>query len=344
MSEPFQLHELPALSRATVDRQEGLRSDSDRLLSNWGDARVIVIDDDGRSPVREGEASLATRKAMVFGSEPPDTALFLGRTAEHDYWAILGVNPEYAPQRVPVAGNWGFHTDAPTADGELWLGLRGQGDLLDDTSAGLFTTAIALRNWHRRAGFCARCGGKQHQTDFGWSRRCESCGRQEFPRTDPAVICLVHDDVGNNGEHVLLARQPTWPKDRFSVVAGFVEAGEALESCVTREVREEVGIDVGDVRYLGSQPWPFPRSIMLGFSARAHPGAMPRPADGEIAEAYWFSREAVRQAIAVSDGHADTAASTSGDGGDGPQGTEMLLPGNSSIARVMLEAWVSAEP
>src|SRR5699024_1310285 len=213
--------------------------------------------------------------------------------------------------------------------------------------AGLFTTAIALRNWHRRAGFCARCGGKQHPTDFGWSRRCEECGRQEFPRTDPAVICLVHDDVGTNGEHVLLARQPTWPPDRFSVVAGFVEAGEALESCVVREVREEVGIGVGDVRYLGSQPWPFPRSIMLGFSARAHARAVPSPADGEIAEAYWFSREAVRQAIAVSDGdvdHVDTATSTSASGGDGPGASEMLLPGNSSIARVMLEAWVSAEP
>src|SRR5699024_3232141 len=131
-----------------VDRQEGLRSDSDRLRNNWGDARVVVIDDDGRSPVRAGEASLATRKAMSFGSEPPDTAMFLGRTAETDYWAILGVNPDYAPQRVSVGGNWGFHTDAPTADGEWWLDLRGQGDLLDDTSAGLFTTAIALRNWH----------------------------------------------------------------------------------------------------------------------------------------------------------------------------------------------------
>src|SRR5699024_11140394 len=111
----------------------------------------------------------------------------------------------------------------------------------------------------------------------------------------------------------------TWPTDRFSVVAGFVEAGEALESCVVREVREEVGIGVSDVRYLGSQPWPFPRSIMLGFSARAHPRAVPSPADGEIAEAYWFSREAVRQAIAVSDGRTDTAPGLPTSGGDGPE-------------------------
>src|SRR5699024_10441208 len=224
VSEPFQLHELPALSRATVDRQEGLRSDSERLRKNWPEARVVVLDSDGRSPVRAGETSLATRKAILFGQEPPDTALYLGRAETTDHWAVTGVDPEYEPERVPVSGNWGFYTAAPRADGELWLDLRGQGDLLDDTSAGLFTTAVALRNWHRRAGYCARCGGRQHSVEFGWARLCENCGRQEFPRTDPAVICLVHDDVGTNGEHVLLARQPTWPTGRFSVVAGFVEA------------------------------------------------------------------------------------------------------------------------
>lgn len=335
MSEPFQLGELPALSRSTVDREEGLRSDPERLRANWPDARVVVLDDDGRAPVRAGETAVATRQATLFGEQPPGAAMFLGRAGATDYWTIAGVNPNYQQERVRLRSNWGFRDDAPTADGELWLELRRQGDLLDDTSAGLFTTAIALRNWHRRAGFCARCGGVQHQVEFGWSRLCESCGRREFPRTDPAVICLVHDDVGTNGEHVLLARQPTWPNGRFSVVAGFVEAGEALESCVVREVREEVGLDAADVRYLGSQPWPFPRSIMLGFTARANPAVTPRPVDGEIAEAYWFSRTAVREAITAGDDR-DATAETNGHG--------LLLPGNSSIARVMLEAWVAAQP
>lgn len=339
MSELFQLDELPALSRSTVDRQEGLRSDPGRLRENWADARVVVLDDNGRTPVRVGETAVATRAATLFGTRPPDTAMFLGRTAATDYWAVTGVNPEYEAERVRLRANWGFRDEAPRADGELWLELRGQGDLLDDTSAGLFTTAIALRNWHRRAGFCARCGGVQHQIEFGWARSCENCGRQEFPRTDPAVICLIHDDVGTNGEHVLLARQPTWPSGRFSVVAGFVEAGEALESCVVREIREEVGLEAGNVRYLGSQPWPFPRSIMLGFTARANAQLNPWPADGEIAEAYWFSREAVREAIVASDTADDGAATDDSGAANG-----LLLPGNSSIARVMLEAWVAAEP
>lgn len=341
MSRPFQLRELPALSRSAVDRQEWLRGDPDRLRARWTGARVIVVDDKGRTPVRHEEISLSARKATDFGAEPPEEAMFLGEAGDVDYWSVPGVNPAHEEQRVRLRGSWGFWEEAPSVDGELWLDLRGQGDLLDDTSAGLFTTALALRNWHRRSPFCPRCGGSQRPVQFGWARLCENCGREEFPRTDPAVICLVHDDTGTNGEHVLLARQPVWPKDRFSILAGFVEAGEPLESCVVREVREEVGVDVRDVRYLGSQPWPFPRSIMLGFTARADAGVAPRPADGEIAEAYWVSRAEVREAIASSNRREDTSAAASPIAGGA---ASMLLPGNSSIARVMLEAWAAADP
>jgi NAD+ diphosphatase len=338
MSTPFRLDRLPTLSRSTVDRQEGLRTNPDRLRARWPNARVMLLSDTGRSPVRDGENSLATRKALSFGDSPPEDAVFLGEANDVDYWSLPG-GPEGDPVTTKMRGSWGFTEEVPQVDGEIWVDLRGYGDLLDDTSAGLFTTAQALRNWRRQSQFCTRDGGPTELTQFGWASKCETCGREEYPRTDPAVICLVHDDSGANGEHVLLARQPVWPPGRYSVLAGFVEAGESLEGCVLREIKEEAGIDVWEPRYLGSQPWPFPRSIMLGFTARADMSAPLIPAEGEIEEALWVSRAEVRAAFTNSQLRDADAVPTPIGGG----AAAMVLPGNSSIARVMLEAWARAE-
>ncbi|WP_027942249.1 NAD(+) diphosphatase [Amycolatopsis taiwanensis] len=332
MTAPFQLGRLPTLSRSTVDRQETLRTNPERLRTRWVTAEVLLLDRKLRTPVREGESSLATRKAVMFGDLPPTDALFLGEWEGVDYWSLPG-EPDGEPVLVPVRGSWGVREEIPKAGDELWVDLRAYGDQLDDRSAGLFTTAQALRNWHRQARYCARCGGRTERLQFGWATRCQSCGREEYPRTDPAIICLVHDDIGLNGEHVLLARQPVWPPGRYSVLAGFVEAGESLENCVTREIREEAGAEVWDVRYLGSQPWPFPRSIMLGFAARADASRPLTPADGEIEDARWVPRADVRAAF---EGAGEAVPLTGG-------GT-MILPGTSSIARVMLEAWAYADP
>ncbi|WP_091675488.1 NAD(+) diphosphatase [Amycolatopsis marina] len=341
MSAPFEFGALPALSRSGADRQENLRGDRERLLSRWPDARVVLVGHATRTPVRAvsagsdsgGQYTLSTRKALSFGDEPPEDALFLGEWDGTDYWALPG-EPEDTGKTERVRGGWGFWEEVPAADGELWVELRGHGHKLDDASAGLLTTAVALRNWHRRARFCARCGEAAARTQFGWASWCASCEREEYPRTDPAVICLVHDDVGTNGKHVLLARQPMWPRGRYSVLAGFVEAGESLEGCVEREIREEVGAEVWGIRYLGSQPWPFPRSIMLGFAARADASAPLRPADGEIEEANWYSRAEVRAALAADEIHEPGFEAEPG---------ALLLPGNSSIAKVMLNAWAAAE-
>jgi NAD+ diphosphatase len=143
------------------------------------------------------------------------------------------------------------------------------------------------------------------------------------------VICLVHDAGVGESARVLLARQPVWPKGRFTVLAGFVEAGESLEACVRREIREEVGVDVHDVSYLGSQAWPFPRSLMVAFQAVADPDAPLTPADGEIAEAMWVTRSELRAALRAGDWGASEAS--------------LLLPGRVSIARSMLESWAAAE-
>lgn len=327
---PFQLAWVPALSRAEVNREESLRADAELLRSRWSDGRVVLVDVKGRSPVLEDATSrLAVRPAKEYGDEPPERAVFLGRSGEVDFWALLST-PEPEGEVVRAPGRFGVWTENVVADGVIWVGLREHGDYLDDAGAGLFTTAVALANWHKRARFCAKCGDATELLHFGWAARCTGCSREEYPRTDPAVICLVHDDAGVNGERVLLACGANWPEGAYSVLAGFVEAGESLEGCVVREIREEVGVRVRDVRYLGSQPWPFPRSIMLGFAARASADDPITPADGEIQAARWFTRAEVRETFARGSEEHEPGA--------------LRLPGNSSIARVMLESWVASQP
>ena len=158
----------------------------------------------------------------------------------------------------------------------------------------------------------------------GWARLNPLTGHEEFPRIDPAVICLIHDGA----DRAVLARQAAWPERMFSLLAGFVEAGESFEVCVAREVREEIGLTVRDVRYLGSQPWPFPRSLMVGFHAIGDPGQEFSFNDGEIAEAAWFTRDEVRAALDAGDW---TSGSTS----------KLLLPGSISIAREIIESWAA---
>lgn len=293
----FSLSGTPLLSRTVVERAEELRSDEDALRAGWADAKLLKVDRRGQVPVADG--SLVFHAAADLGPDPVSGAVFLGVRDDRHVWAIR------------VLAQTGEVAD-----------LRRVGDKLDDADADLMVSAVALLNWHDRAKFSAVDGSASEPTISGWSRISSETGHEEFPRTDPAVICLVHD----GSDQVLLARQPVWPERRFSVLAGFVEAGESLESCVVREIREEVGVDVRDIRYLGSQPWPFPRSLMLGFAAVANPAQPLEFRDGEIGEARWFTRDEVRAALEVGDwASAD----------DVP----LLLPGSISIARGMLEGW-----
>lgn len=294
--------------------------DPARLAKLWATGRVVLVDRKGRTPVRADATELVTRTTT--GDLPPE-AMLLGELDGVGYWALT--SDEELREGVPSPdSSWGLWAGASSEDGEEWHDLRTTGALLSDTSAGLFTTAVALAGWHAKGRFCANCGSPVERVNAGWATHCTGCGREEYPRTDPAVICLVHDGVGENGESVLLARQPIWPPARYSVLAGFVEAGESLEACVAREIREEVGIDVADIRYLGSQPWPFPRSIMVGFAAVAvDRTAALVPADGEIEEARWVTRADVRAALAE----------------DQP---DLKLPGETSIAYQMIKGWAEA--
>jgi NAD+ diphosphatase len=320
--EPFGLRERPLLSRSGLRRSEPLLDDLEQRGKLWPDGRLLFADQAGCVPVRTGGSELVYQPAIAVADTPPDEAVLLGERDGVGYWA-LRFTRDGADVNRP--GWRAFEPPAPV-DGEQWLDLRGVGTLLNETDVGVLTTAMAVLNWHRNAGFCAKCGTHVEIVRAGWATRCPGCGREEYPRTDPAVICLVHDEDGPNGSHVLVARQPSWPKQRFSVLAGFVEAAESLEDCVIREIAEEVGLDVRDVRYLGNQPWPFPRSLMIGFTAIADRAATLRLADGEIEEARWVSRDLVRAALA-SDGPIDGFA----------------LPGGISIARQMVESWAHAD-
>lgn len=295
----FQLDEVPVLSRSTVDRTETLRTAPDAVARLWATGRVVVVDPKGRTPVTEA-GTLAYSLATDFGDLPPAHAVLLGAQGDVGYWAL----------RAEHEG---------AKDG--WRDLRMAGMDLGDDDAGLLTTAVGLLGWHDRARYCAVCGAATTAAQSGWIRRCTGCEREEYPRTDPAVICLVHDGA----DQVLLARQPTWPPERYSVLAGFVEVGESLEACVRREVFEEVGVSVSEIRYLGSQPWPFPRSLMLGFAAIADPAEPLRPADGEIEEARWVHRNAVQAVLET---------------GSIPG---LKLAPNISIAYRMLRGWANYE-
>lgn len=328
----FSLLGPPVLSRSAVVRDEPLRTDLKRQVAGWPAARLVVVDAEGRTPVRwrdepgQGFAvedagtwdvaygsggTLRTRPTS--GDVPPDGAVLLGEADGTAYWAVRGAMDPFE--------------DDP-AD---WIDLRMAGAALDALGAGLFTTAVAALTWHDAAGFCPRDGTPTRPGNAGWHRTCEH-GHEDYPRTDPAVICLVHDGGRGGDAQMLLSRNVGWPEGRFSVQAGFVEAGESLEACVQREIAEETGVDVRDVHYLGSQAWPFPRSLMVGFHAVADPVA-PRPADGEIAEAMWVTRAEVQRALA----RGDWAGRTD------PGERVVLLPGKVSIARSMMEAWAAHE-
>jgi len=306
----FQLRNVPLLSRVGADRSDQLRTDIDAAVAGWADAAVLRVDGRGQVLIADGHVVLSTTADL--GDTPPTDAVFLGRIdGDRHVWAI----------RAPLAGP-DDGTEAQILD------LRRAGTVFDDVSAQLVSSATALLNWHDSARFSAIDGSPTKPIKGGWSRANIVSGHEEFPRIDPAVICLVHD----GGDKVVLARQTVWPERMFSLLAGFVEAGESFETCVSREIAEEVGLAVSDVRYLGSQPWPFPRSLMVGFHAIADPDQPFAFNDGEIAEAHWFTRDEVRAALQIGDwGSAEASAS------------KLLLPGSISIAREIIESWVYAQ-
>ncbi|MGV1007059.1 MAG: NAD(+) diphosphatase [Dermatophilaceae bacterium] len=291
-----------ALSRGDLDRAGALRSDPSLLARLLADptTRVAVVRHDTMVVSAEGELTLRSPVPQ----DRDRLACFLG----------LGDAPG---QGAPGAGRTAYvAVIEPTDPTAGWQTLRQAGARLGERDAGIFTTALALANWHRTHGHCARCGAPTDPVQAGWVRRCASCGGEHFPRTDPAVIMSVVDD----DERLLLGRGLSWPPNQYSVLAGFVEPGESFEAAVAREVLEESGVLVTDVRYLGNQPWPFPTSIMIGVTARAVTTRLRHDPD-ELAEVRWVTR--AEYAGYLRDG-------------------SIRVPGGISIARRLIERWVGA--
>ena len=293
---PPSVGDVPVLSRVAHDRSHLARSLPDP--TGGRPVRVLTVDSQRTVPVTEGPDG----PQLVWDEQPelPVGAVYLGEADGVPYAAVRG------ERSLTVNGR-------PV---DSWSGLRETGADLDDLDAGLLVEAIGILEWHERHRFSPLTGTATTIERAGWTQRDPSTGTEFFPRTDPAVIMLVHD----GGDRVVLGRQAVWPPGRFSILAGFVEPGESAEAAVAREVAEEVGLTVTDIRYVGSQPWPFPQSLMLGFVARAESGHELVLDPTEIEEARWFTREELAR-------------------GEGPA----ALPPPVSIARHILDRWLAGD-
>ena len=300
------------LSRHAVDRDHlsrGLPGLFDQL---WADAATRVL------PVWRGKILLAphdphtgVRLALLPPTSVQNDGLrvYLGRSLSVDL-------PEAFGTRIVAVQIDDAAAAILEPDEERWVGLRTVATVLGDRDAGLFTEALGVLNWHSSHAHCPRCGAATAVEEGGWVRRCPIDNSQVFPRTDPAVIVLITDA----DDRILLGSNAMWENNRYSLLAGFVEPGEALETAVIREMFEESGLRVTDPVYVGSQPWPFPASVMCGFTARLADDQQASdllPDGAEILALRWFSRQELQGAAEW-----------------------MLLPGPSSIAHAMIERWL----
>ena len=261
----------------------------------------------GAGPINGARAVwLDRRRAAPILKRAPGL-VFLGLAEERAYMALdLSALEEDEAERLTGA-------DSRFRD------LREVGPLLGRDEGAVLAYARGLIHWHRRHRFCGVCGRPTESTQAGHVLRCTNrdCGTSHFPRTDPAVIMLIHD----GGDRCVLGRQKIWPPGMHSTLAGFVEPGESLEDAVAREVEEEVGLSLDRIGYHSSQPWPFPSSIMLGFHARAKPGALRVNLD-ELESAAWFTRQALETS---------------------PEDESFRLPRLDSIARRLIRDWLGED-
>ena len=287
------------LAQSTMDRGCERRSDPG-LLDKIGGAEstAVMLISAGKTLIRDGKIVLLPSAERVL----PPASIYLGRAEEG---SELPAGTDIVLEAVAPQ-------DQGTFDGE-WLGLRDVATTLSVQDAGLFVEAAAVSNWHATHTHCPRCGAPTEIESGGWVRRCPEDGSEHYPRTDPAIIVSVVDEQ----DRLLLGHSAAWPSGRYSTLAGFVEPGESLEAAVIREVEEESGIVVRSPQYLGSQPWPFPSSLMLGFTATAT-GTDTRPDGVEILDVRWFTRAELASAI---------------------ESGQVQVAGGISIARALIERW-----
>ena len=287
-----------------MDRSGELRSKPETLALLEKSARYLQIAD--------GYLSIDGENLRFLSQVQMEDLVAQGEFQKGELY-FLGIDPKTSQSYFA----WSTHWVVPLGEGakpEGFTTLREIGGKLGDLEVELALHATALTNWHHVHPRCAKCGA-QTRVDFGGAVRvCDVDGSQHHPRTDSAVIVLIRDAA----DRILLGHQPIWPEGRFSCFAGFLEPGETFEQCVSREVFEESGVTVREINYLGSQPWPFPASIMISFEAITDAPNEARPDGEEITEVKWFSRAELK--AATEDG-------------------SLLLPPTISVARKMIERW-----
>ena len=301
-----------AFVAGALDRADALRDHPEALRGHWPNAQVLVIDAEGRTRARGGvDAGLLalSGQALGDGAGPSadglvERAVFLGMAGDGAWFAL----PADALADASAEARAAWEAGQP-------IDLRAAAAVWPAVEATAFAQARAVLHWRARHRYCPSCAGALRYGRGGWLGHCDGCGLDHYPRTDPAVIVAITD-----GERLLLGRQASWPARRYSTLAGFVEPGETLEQAIAREVMEESGVRVRRSRYLGSQPWPFPSSLMLGFVAEAEPDAP--QADQELEDVRWFHRDEVGAAL---------RGETVDDG--------LLLSPSVSISRWLIEAW-----
>ena len=258
-----------------------------------------------------------TRNLILPGNPPQGVVLESNRglLVAASALVFLGLIDEIAH----FAADFSSYDDPPLEEHGLFRDLRGIGQLLGHQEGALLVYARATIQWHARHQFCGVCGSPSVSRESGHMRKCTNadCAIEHFPRLDPAVIMLVHD----GGDRLILGRQKNWPAGQHSVLAGFVESGESLEDSVAREIYEEAGVAVTDIRYHSSQPWPFPSSIMLGFTARATEVTLNVNRE-ELEDAAWFTRDDLLNS---------------------PEDNSFRLPRKDSISRRLIENWMKAD-
>jgi len=289
---------------APLDRASELRSDEAALDRLWNNAKIIRV---------SGSQLATDGKSLQFLSATEVEKLIASKIFTSGDKYFLGIDT--SSQAAYFAWDCdGVGLAAGESSSEGLASLRELGGTLDEFELGISMQATALSNWHRSHPHCSRCGAETQSTLGGSVRVCVKDQSQHHPRTDSAVIVLVKD----KDDRILLGHQPIWPDGRFSTFAGFLEPGETFEQCVEREVFEESGVKVKEIKYLGSQPWPFPASIMIAFSAVVDDPSTAKADGVEITEVRWFSRDELKSSVA-----------------DG----SLLLPPTISVARKMIAMW-----
>lgn len=282
----------PGFTGGLLDRADRLRQDVDGLAAACGDRRARLLRLDGFEPDLDDAGRLAW---TTLADAPSDAELvLLGLDDGRPRFAALVPGARVSPARS--------------------MRLFGKIDLMAPGEAATYATARSLLDWHARHGFCANCGAPTTLFRAGCGRTCPACKAEHFPRVDPVVIMIAEHDG-----RALLGRQPGWPQGRYSALAGFLEPGESIEEAVAREIMEEAGVRVSNVRYIASQPWPFPSSLMIACAAEAQDDAITLD-ETELEDAIWVARDEVRAVLA---------------GGQG----SFLAPPPYAIAHSLLTAW-----